>query len=124
MSEEEVEEGLEVYKQQITRWRRLWAGTFAALFFTLSGLVVILFQLDDAAETRDKEIAGINRTLQIIEETQSPERALERQETIREILVTVDCSNRQAMQELVDQLTEALQFDQDIRLIKPECANA
>src|SRR5690606_29154560 len=64
-------EAKELYQDQVTRWRRLWAVTFGALILVLGSGAVTVNLLLDASRVRNRELSQIDQVIQEISDNQA-----------------------------------------------------
>lgn len=114
-------ETMQAYRDQIGRWRRLWAVTFSILV-VLVGLVGLgVAEIHENNAKRDQQIADLRAISENVDAVASPEAQARQRENIAQILVQVDCNQRDALQDVVDGLQENGILNNPITVITPEC---
>lgn len=106
----EAQTAKDLYHSQVNRWKYLWVATFIAFALSMSFNLVIMLTLWDTAEQT-------NQSLEILRKATSPEAQAAQGEVIQSLVITIDCNNREAIQELIDQLP----VQEGVTVITPEC---
>lgn len=114
-------EAKEMYQNQVKRWRNAWVATFVAFCVTLIFFLMIRADLGRAARQRDGEIAQLTTAVSILEGATGPEAQEQQGRVIENLIITIDCNNREAIQELIDQLDAQLNLVGEIQVVTPEC---
>lgn len=100
----------EEYRYQVRRWKMVWAVTFLSLVLSMAGgSYGILRMIDLGKDT--------NRSVEILEKATGPESQEAQAQVVQNLVITIDCNNREAIQELIDQLPDT----EGITVITPEC---
>lgn len=73
------------------------------------------------SEERGHQLNKVERAVQILEDQTSPEAQQARDRAVENLIVTVDCNHREALQTLIDQINNDGRLGQ-ITLVGPECA--
>ena len=118
---EKAQEVKDMYQAQIRRWKLLWVATGVAFLSVLLFFVVILNVLWDANDQRGGEIRDLKRALEILETATGPDAQQRQEQVIENLVITIDCNNREAIQELINQLDAQFNLAGEIQVVGPNC---
>ena len=118
---EKAQEAKDMYQAQIRRWKLLWVASGVAFLLILLFFVVILNMLWDANDQRGGEIRDLKRALEILETATGPDAQQRQEQVIENLVITIDCNNREAIQELINQLDAQFNLAGEIQVVGPDC---
>jgi hypothetical protein len=110
-----------MYVSQVGNWRRLWGATYTAfvLFFSLG--VGTVLQIHENNVKRDQQIADLKAIAEDIDAATSPEAQANQAKVVQNLVVQIDCNQRDALQEVIDGLRENRVLSAPITVLTPEC---
>lgn len=113
---------MEEVELKLLRQNRRYNWTLIIVMGFLGVCLVVLAVVDiNNSEKVQRGLSQGGQTLEILKQQTSPERQAQNNERLSQIILQVDCNNRDAIEDVIRGLKEEGLLTGDITVITPEC---